>query len=348
MLSIQSYVQSNASSLINDINKSDSILIIGKGKNERNLNDFVKPASISNMKEIYGECELTSAYEHAFIHGARNIFVMNCYKTTDFIESIPFISKYNFAYIIPIGIKLSDKFYSTQYQKEMYFAEYYVKEFSKYTNSTIIFTDEHAKLYENIDHFMADMHRKVFAFKEQSQYILDESGRNLAFCLNNIELADYSNIVLAAKLCSANIGDYPSNINMNAVFDLDNGDIYSDEIIYFKNNYHEKISIENLKNFRTANDANKIITIDKVIKYIERTIDTSFVIGKLYNQYVEMNLHDYLDMFFRKLIGHAIRNYQIKKIFFTANKNMTGYLTANIDIFPINSLEKIEAMMEVK
>lgn len=348
MLSIQSYVQSNTSSIMRNINREDSILIIGKGKDEKNLNDFIRPTGRNDMREIYGDCELTSAYEHAFAHGARNIFVMNCYKTTDFIESMSFASNYNFAYVVPIGIKLSDKFYSIDYQKEMYFAEYYLKEFSKHTNSTIIFTDEHARLYENIDHFMGEMHRKVLAFKDQSKYILEESGRNLAFCLNNINSVSYSNVILAAKLCSINIGEYPSNIDLDAIFDLDSEDIYSDEIIYFKNNYHTKISIENLKNFRVVNDANKLIVIDRVIKYIEKTIDTSFVVGKLYSQYVKMNLHDYLDMFFRKLIGFAIRNYQINEISFTASKNMTGYLTANIDIFPINSLEKVEAMMEVK
>lgn len=348
MVTMQSYNQSNSPSFMADINRDDSILIIGSGENEQYLNEFIKPAGLYDMKNKFGTSSLTDAYEVAITLGARNVYVMNCYKTTDYIDSIPFVSQYNFAFVVPVGIKLSDRFYSNSRGREMYFAEYYLNAFSKFTNSLIIFTDEHASLYEDIDHYLIDMHTKVDSFKAQSNYVLDNSGRNLAFCLNNVQNNLYGNVILAALLSRADIGHYPTNIERKAIFDLHSSDIYSNEIIYFKNNYHIGITVENLKNFRTINDANKLITIDRVIKHIERTLNTSFAIGKLYNQYIKMNLHDHLDMYFRGLLNTVIRNYRINNLDFVIRDDMTGYFVADIDIYPINSLEKINALLEVR
>lgn len=348
MITMKSYSQASNPSIMKDINSEDSILIIGSGETERYLKEFIKPSSLYDMKSKFGTSSLTSAYEAAVSAGASNVYVMNCHKTTDYIDVVPFISQYNFAFVTPVGVSLSDKFYSKEYNKEFYFAEYYLNEFSRYTNSLLIFTDEHASLYEDIDHYLNDMHTKVYEFKEQSNYILQNSGRNLAFCLNNIQHNIFGNVILAARLSVVDIGHYPANIQREAVFDLNKSDIYINEIIYFKNNYHVGTSIENLKNFRTIDDANKIIPIDRVIKYIERNLDASFVIGKLYNQFIKMNLHDYIDMFFRGLLNSVIRNYQINNIDFIANEDMTGYIVTDIDIYPINSLEKINALLEVR
>lgn len=348
MIAIHPYKQFNSSQTMSSINQENSILIIGRGANEQYLNEFIKPNNLYDVKNKFGESELTDAYETAIALGASNVYVMNCHKTTDYIDSISFVSHYNFAYIVPVGIKLSDSFYSSEYNKEMYFAEYYLNEFSKYTNSLVIFTEEHASLYEDIDHYLSDMHKKVNDFKEQCNYILESSGRNLTFCLNNIKDNVYSNVMLATILSNTKIGYYPDDFKRDAIFDLHSTDILLDEIVYFKNNFHIGTTVENLKNFRTINDANKLITIDGVIKHIERTLDTSFAIGKLYNQYVKMNLHDYLDMFFRRLLESAIKNYRINSINFITDKNMTGYITTDIDIFPINSLEKVNVLLEVR
>lgn len=348
MISIQSYSQGNKNSLMAEIGQDDSILIIGGGSNESKLNEIFKPSSIWDMENLYGDSELTIAYIEAKRNGARNVFVMNCLKTTDFIDSIQYVRHYNFSYIVPIGIKLSDKFYSSEHDKEVYFAEHYLNEFSKFTNSLIIFTDEHASLYENINSYLYDMRVKVENFRESVHYLLTNYGRNIAFCLNNLQYKDYSNVILAAVLSRTQPGSYPEMIKDKAIFDLDSEDIFTPEIIYFKNNLHTNTSIENLKNFRTIFDANKLIPIDRVIKHIERTLDTSFVLGKLYNQYVEMILHDYLDSFFRSLLETTIRNYCIKNIQFIRAESMSGYITVDIDIHPINSLEQINTLLEVK
>lgn len=349
MITIKSYNQSsNSSSLAKSINTDNSILIVGKGNSDYGLNDIIKPSNSWEMNNLFGDSDLTNAYTDAIRSGAENVFVMNCYQTTDFIDAMDFIKNYNFAYIVPIGIKMSDTFYSGTYKKQMYFGEYYLKELSNYINSLIIFTDEHASLYENIDHYLNDMHEKIDDFKDQCSYILEHYGRNIAFCLNNLKNKNYANIILASKISQAVIGNYPEEVSYEAIFDIDEEDIYIDEIIYFKNNIHVDTTIENLQNFRTTLDANKIITIDIVIKHIERTLDTSFVLGKLYSQYVKMSLYDYIDLFLRNLMGISIENYAINEITFVATEKFSGYMTVDLDIYPLNSLEKINTTLEVR
>lgn len=348
MITVQSYSQNNKNTFMTDIGKDNSILIIGRGSNEVRLNEIYKPSNIWDMENVYGYSELTSSYTDAIRNGAENVFVMNCFKTTDFIDSIEYVRHYNFSYIVPIGIKLSDKFYSPEYGREVYFAEHYLNEFSSFTNTLIIFTDEHAELYDNIDNYLYDMKSKVDNFKETAYYLISNYGRNFAFCLNNLQYKDYANVILATALSKSKPGTYPDTIKETAIYDFDSQDIYEHEIIYFRNNIHTDTSIENLKNFRTIFDANKLIPIDRVIKHIERTLDTSFVLGKLYNQYTKMIIHDYTDAFFRRLLGTVIENYCIKDIQFVKAESMVGYITVDIDIHPINSLEVIDVLLEVK
>ena len=347
MITIQSY-GSKQTSTMSQINKDNSILLIGRASNEYKLNEFIKPNGLSEMTRLYGDSDLTDAYRIAATQGADNVFVMNCFKSTDFIDTAALIGQYNFAYVVPVGITLSDMFYNSEYDRDMFFAEHYLNQSGTHNNSLILFTDSHASLYEDIDACLSDMHIKVDHFKQHAHYVITNKGRNICFCLNNLKNIKYANVVLAAQLSIAAIGDYPNTISQEAIYDIDNLDIMSNEIIYFKNNIHTNTSIENLKNFRTISDANKLIAIDRVIRHIERTLDTSFVLGKLYNQYVKMLLHDYLDEYFRKLSKSAISNYCIKAIEFVKTKDMYGYITVDIDIQPINSLEAINTLLEVK
>jgi hypothetical protein len=350
MITIQPYYSTDSNSvLISEINKDDSILIIGKGSNEYKLNDFVKPKDLTQMKELYGDSELTDAYKIALKNGAANTFVMNCLGTSDFIDCIEFAKYHNFAYVTPIGINLSDTFYDSSQNRDFYYAEYYLNNFGNYTDSLLIFTDEHASLYENIDQFLNDMNTKITNFKTSCYYSLSNFGRNMAFCLNGLEDVKYSNIVLASRLASSTLGEYPDCGTYKATYDMDSEDFDdSSDIVYFKNNLTVNTSIENFKNLRILNDPNKLIPIDIVIKHIERTLDTSFVTGKLYTKYIEMTLSDYLDEYFRKIQGSLIRSYSIGEISFVKDTNATGHITVDIDIYPINSLELVNVLLEVK
>lgn len=347
MINIKTFNQGSDSRLYKDINKNDSILIIGKGSNSYKLNDFTKPNGYLEMNSLYGDSELTIAYLEAVESGAKNIYVMNCYKTTDFIDCLDFIKHFNFAYIVPIGINVSDKFYSIKYNKQMYYAEYYLMEFSKYTNSLIVFTDNHGSLYENINDYLRDMTNKIMVFKQEVNYLLDLYGRNLAFILNTLNEAKYSNIVLASMLSKTAPGQYPSEIYYTACYDMHQTDIIENEMIYFQNNFNIKTSLENLNNFRTIYDINKLINIDLIIKHIEKNLDLSFIVGKLYTSFLRMDLHDYIDVFFRKELNYTLKKYVIQNINFIPKEDMTGYIEINIELWPINALDSINIALEV-
>lgn len=348
MISIKTFNQQTASVVYNGINEKNSILLIGRGSNSYKLNDFIKPSSYAEMKLLYGDCELSIAYLEAIENGAKNVYVMNCYKTTDFITCVNYIKQFNFSYIVPIGINISDKFYSTKYNKQMYYAEYYVKEFYKFSNSLILFTDNHGKNYESINDFMRDMTNKIIIFKQKIDYLLEVGGRNLAFVLNTLNNVSYSNVILATLLSKCTPGQYPSETYYKSCFDMNLSDINENEIIYFQNNFNIGTTVENLNNFRKTYDANKLISIDLVIKYIEKNLDLSFVIGKLYTAFLKMDLSDYLDNFFRKELNRTLRNYHIENINFIPSSDMAGYIEINISLWPINSLEKINVSLEVK
>lgn len=348
MITIKSHNSSDISFKFKNILAIDSILIIGKGQSEYKLNEIIKPKNIYDVSSIYGESEIATAYKEAYSMGARNIYTLNAYKTTDFIECIKNVSHLNFSYIVPIGIKISDTFYNSEYERSVSFAEYFLNESYGKSNSVFIFTDEHASLYENITDFINDMHVKIINFKNQAEYILDHKGTDILFCANNLLSIKYANAILAAALSITTLGNYPEPINNKTVFDIDSEDINLQEIVYFKSNFLINTTIENLNNFRTKFDANKIETINRVIKGIERKIDLSFVLGKYFSSFLKVQIKDYLSNELNVFMKTSIKNYAIKNIEFIADKStLSGVINVYIDIYPKNCIEKISTILEV-
>lgn len=346
MIKLQTFAQDSTSKLINNIWKQNSLLIIGKASDERFLNEFRYPAGVSDMRRIYGDCELTDAYIAAANTGLENIFVMNCFKTSDVPTGLSFALNYNFSFIVFSDIYLSHSFYSTKYGGRMYYAEYCMKE-GVNSNTVFIFGEEHAGLYEYMDNYIDDMNKKLSEFKNKNNMLLDVYGSNLAFILNCLEDNPLSHITVAAIIANSDIGSYPTNIPGAAVFDFDYDDIAIPEMIFLKNNHIVGVSIENLNNFRTEKDAKKKIEIDRVIKYIERNLEFSEVKGRLYNKYVVMNIYDKLDIFLKEMIKGAIVDYSIKNISFVPTELRSGYIRIEMSIIPKNSLEQLEMLMEV-
>lgn len=347
MITIKTYQRN--SKQYKDIYSTNSILIIGQGMNENKLNEIYKPYNEKDMIDTYGYSSLTYSYIDAVNAGAINVFVLNAFKTTDYIRCIDLIKYYEFSYVVPIDLNLSDKFYSERYNKDMYYAEYYLKEFSANVNSQIIFTDKHAEYYADIDAYLNDMHYIVEKFRNDCYYLLSNYGDNLLFCLNSLNTVKNSNVSLAAALAETVPGNYPDTINSNSVFDINSNDIHLNEIIYFKNNDLIPTSIENLKNFKIKNDANKLVIINSVIRYIEKSIDLSNVIGRYYNEYLKIYVLDNLNEMLRKMININIRDFKITDIKFIKNKETkTGYFLVSITIYFLNMLEDISLMLEVK
>lgn len=345
MIDIKLNKKNSSYTTFDGIYSNNSILIIGKGSLPNRACEIYKPKDIYDVLNCYGESQLYDECKLAFDSGIDNIYVLNAYKTTDYIDCVNIIKQYPFLYIIPTSINFSDKLFIPKYSKTMYIVEYYLIEID---SSTIIVSDNKADLYEDMDSFISDMSNKIENFKEECDYTLSKKGNNLFFVCNNLQEINNSNLILAIMLLSTVPGIYPNPINQKAIFSIDRDDILVPEMIFFKNNILTNTTVENLNNFRTILDQNKIITISTVIKYIERVIDLSFVNGKLYNEIIKVQIKNALEKFLDKMCGINIRDYKITNIDFICNKKtMTGYFQIKLDLYVINSIEKITVSMEV-
>ena len=130
------------------------------------------------------------------------------------------------------------------------------------------------------------------------------------------------------------------------IFDIDDTDIWIPEFAYFKKNSNCSTSIENLNNFRTVIDADKIVTIDVLIKYIERQLDFSYFTGKFFTEYIRLEIYKLLSQFFINNSDKFI-SYKIKSVDFVPDQLGSGSIVNNFSIHPINSVEEFDIMVEV-
>ena len=179
--------------------RKNSILIVGVGATNKHYNDIVKPESKKEMIDTFGDCQLTDAYIRALDFGASGIYVMNIEKMHDYISASSLISQFDFTYIVPIDVRLSDFYYDPTVNKNK--KTYYVQRLmeSLYltgSSSTVITTDDHADLYEDIDAFINTMNKRRSDFKQNKTKL--SIYRNVVFVLNNLSDTKWANVDLAA------------------------------------------------------------------------------------------------------------------------------------------------------
>jgi hypothetical protein len=336
----------NNTSFQRDINRHRNILIIGRGANSYKINEVVYYNSPDIVEKLYGNSQLSDAFRLTKNIGVNDVFVVNAASMTDYIEIADLLKHYDFSYIVPIGINFSDSFFNPLLNRQMTYAELYLESISGYANSSIMMTDKHASLYEDMDQYLDDMKAIIYKFKNVAQKAL-MNGRNMCLVGNNLQDYEYANVVLASVLCTSSYDKYPEFDFGPAVFDIDDFDLDNSELIYFKNNYLTYTSVENLKNFRIDHDAVKIVPIDIVIKYIERELDFSDIKGKAFTEYVRLKLNKKLDQFLRGIINIAIRDYSIQSIDFVKTSPSAGTIVNYFSILPINSTEVFDIAMEV-
>jgi hypothetical protein len=295
---------------------------------------------------MFPNSDLSDAFNIAYKIGCKYIFLMNVRQYADYIDIVDTIRHYDFAYIVPLGVKFSDRFYNSVVERTMTFSEYFLTEIGGYTNSTIIMTDSHASLYEDIDVFLDDMFDKIGTFKLEAQQAL-QNGRNLCLIANNLN--DYKNaaLVLASIMCEAKNADYPDYEVGEAIFEINSNDVGAVELAYFKNNHLKNSTVENLKNFRTENDPAKLVPIDMVIKFIDRTLDFSEFRGKNYNEYVRLQIYSMLNDELTEMMGVMIRDFTINDVSPVSLSPGECYIVNDFSISPINSIEEFNIVMEV-
>lgn len=322
----------------------DAMLIIGKGESEFKNKDILKANSIEEVEYIYGiDSELTNAFKEALEVGATDIYLCNCYKFTDYIDVADIISKKEFAYITPL-YNFSETFV-TDSNKTMYLCEYYSNILSDRLTQLII-TDQHASLYEDLNHFIKSMNKITMTFKDEASSKLI-NGENLCFILNGLEKFKYANVALAGILMNSDLKYYPNKDIGQVVFDVNNYDVYGLESAYFAYDDLAKTTIENFLNFREKNGPEKFVPINLIKQKILRTLDFSDYSGKLFTPYIRISLENKFTSLMTQFVGTLIESYKLQDIVFIANEDRTLTIYILLSIKPFNSIEEINLSLEV-
>lgn len=354
------------SSEISTINSNKKILIAGPALSTNKAREIMLPANKEEALNAFGQSELYKAYELLKDLGVDNVYLSNCYNRSDYIRLSDKIIHYDFDYFIPINIYLSDKFYNPLIDKDQYYAEYFLEQLSLVNSlTTVIMTEKHASLYEDFDHYTSTMTKIETKFMEEFEYdksiFLEQYGNNLNFVYNNLNDIPYSNVVLGALYVIRDYSKYLSPLSgMSVVFDLDHNDIQSLRAMYFKTNYYAgNTTIENPMNFRKNNDIYANALIDDVIKRAIKSINLEKYKGRLYNQYIAIQIESDVVKALNSMKGKLFKEYTINKIGFKKSNTISeyygfnitdptaGYIIIDYSFIPYGTLESIDVIMGV-
>lgn len=345
----------NHSSLLNISNDKSNIIILGKAETTRKNCEILKLRTVDDAKRIYGNSDLTDAFELAYNLNTENIYTVNCYNLTDYLTIVDKLVHYNFTYIVPINLFLSDMFYDPIKKENRYFANFFIELLNDADSlSTVIFTERQAELFEDIDHFVFSMKAVLNEYKHNTNTnlitptILSDYGNDLVFVLNNLQGIEHSNVALASMLANRYPSEYPKEVSLTPVFDISKRDIGDFEMAYFKTNYITKnTSIDNLLNLRSEADIYKNVVIDDVIKATIKALDFNSFKGKLYNLYTKIQLENKVKTTMDELKGKLFKDYRVIDIGFTNTTVTSGYVYVELSITPYGSFETINIVMGV-
>lgn len=334
-----------------DKNKKN-ILIIGPANNDNNRGDIINPVTLTNALDLYEDSDLYNAYKNAInITNDTNIYLSNCYTVDDYLELFNKVIQYDFDYIVPIGIYFSDIFYNNSTKSYEYYSNYFLNIlYSANSLSTLIMTDKHASLYNDIDDFLNEMSIKNYNYINTSSTlkILSVYGFNLIVTFNMLQDVAYSNVILSSMLSINNSYNYPSPISFNPIFNLDSNDIKNSNYVYFKFNYAlNSASVENLLNFRTTNDIYKNVLVNELIKSVLKILDLNEFKGKLFTNYVKLQMLTKIKALLKPYKNKLFKDYNINKIGFIKDTPGCGIIYIEISIIPFGLIDNINVVMEV-
>lgn len=328
---------------------NNSILIIGQAANHKLSGEVIRVKNIDDIFEVFGDSELSRAARYAFDNNVEKVYLYNTYETECYINVANKFKHYDFDYIVPIGINISDKFYNPVSKTMVSYADFYLDNLPADSVSTIIMTDKHAELYYDLDQYMMEMEDILYELKKNSTYKgLNDKWTNMIFVCNMLETVEYSNIVLATSLALATTGRYPVNVPDKAVYDYDTFDMRNKDICYFKDNIlSSDTSVENLLNMRFTNDSYKSVLVDSVIKYIRRNLDLSKYIGTKFTKNTKMHIANDVRKFMNSIDGTMIKNYTIKSIEFVLTGPNVGNILIDTEITPRGTFERLNVSLGV-
>ena len=329
---------------VND--KNNSTVIIGCGKTNKYYCDIVRPESKNEMRNVFGDCDLTDTYDMMIDMGVSDLFVINIEKVHDYITVSQLLAGYDFSYIVPIDINLLDYYYNpSNNAKKTYYLQYMLRQFYNINESTIIATDTHASMYEDIDAYINTIETNISKFKSLKTGYNDY--KNIVYCANMINDVKWSNAYLAAVIATTGIDKYPtySDTTNTVVFDIDNHDVKADfDGVYFKKHIDNSITIENFLNLDTENSLAKPEFVHRIQKYIFKDLDLTEYIGSIYNEYVKTLILEDLIKYLNNYLNYILVSYDIVNIYAENNVETIGttVIYIRMRIQPIGCVEKYE------
>lgn len=329
--------------------EKENILIIGYCGSNENLGEIVYYESYDDFCSIYSDkSKVKDALEIVNKIQFDGIHVMNLNDSyiNTYIDATEIIKQHNFYYVVPVDIHVSDSYYNATRCNHIHLLDYMAKVMYDTNDSVMVCTDKHASLYEDIDNFLSDM---VQIESDMKACIgIENYGENFIFVANNLKDISLSNVALAVLLTTTDINVYPSNDKIgDAIFDIDSNDIGMHSIVYFRSHDNRETTVENLINMDRKVEPEKIVTINRIIKYMYKDMDFSEFEGKMYvknkkNQ-VKKKLIKYMDYY----TGWILREYEIISVEFYKTDPGAGIIIAQIEIVPIGCFEKSRLTIEV-
>lgn len=342
----------NRQALIN--NSERKVLLIGPGATSNKAREIILPANEQEVLSLYGDSDLANCYTLIKTFDVSNVYLCNCFSHSDYIRIVDKIMHYDFDFIVPIGIYFRDTFYNPLDDEDQYYIEYMLKQLAVvHSLSTIVMTERHASLYEDFDHYTAEMRQVENAFMEkynfQTSEFLEQYGNNLLFVYNNLKEVSFANVVLAGLFATRKSSNYlPSLIMSEAIYDLNSIDMLGLRAMYFQNNiYANNVTVENPFNFKKTQDIYSNALIDDVIKRTIKNINIDHYKGKLYNQYTALQIETSINKSLKDLKGVLFKEYTINKIGFKKTGPTSGCVVIDYSIVPYGTLETINVIMGV-
>ena len=305
------------------------ILIIGKAGNYSYLNQVMPITSIEQLKHHYDfSSTLVRAAERAFELGLESCYVCNVQADSDYFQVIDQIKALDIDYILTPELTFKKKLKL----KDGRILPIYLIMSELLPDSKFIVTDNHAKDFVSMSHFLSHYNTVRFELNKLAKY-----KKNIALVANHLFNSDYASVDVACSLLKSEIGSYPELKCGPCVYDLEAEDFRA-PITYFKN----ELAL-NLFNLDSGIESNLII--ERMVQIIKKELDDLFdyLIGRHHTKNtlftVRYRAEDHLDL--RK--GRYYENYRIIDVFIN-----NGTIYIDVDIYPYFSFNAIKIRNVIK
>lgn len=315
----------------------DTILLIGLDVTKQNESQIKEPARLKEVEDWYGaESIFLEPYRILTeTFGAESISIMNLDAWDDLKEDPELFEQYNFTYILPICLRLSDS-YDDLFENKQYFYSQLLTWMTDNADSIVILSGIHASNYNTLTEYLD--HEKE-ELEEVQPYFFNLQRQNCIYVSNNLRNWKHANVILAGLLLG-DIGEYPdSDVIGPAWFDMDASDLDYD-LVWFQNHFLRDTTVENLKNF-ASDSFIKNIMVDRILRYIRKHWpDMNQYIGTAFTEYKAMKIAEEAQQYLQSLKDWIIYDFTILSVTSIQNPDSTIGIHIHYEIWPKFTTER--------